>query len=286
MKDIIKVQGSEISVKRIENSNYISLTDMAKYRDINEPYIVIANWMRTQFTIDYLSLWEKLHNNNFNPIEIDRFKLQSGANGFTMTPRKWVDSTNAMGMYSKAGRHGGGTFAHIDIAMEFASWLSPEFKVYLITEFQRLKQSEATQHSLNWNLSRTLAKINYRIQTDAVREFLIPPELTEEQANFKYAEEADVLNMALFGKTAKQWREQHPNDAKTGNIRDYAPLEHLIVLSNLESINAMLIGDELPQKERLLKLNRTAITQLKSLYTDSRIDKLQGKTPQKRISSS
>lgn len=279
MKDVIKVQGAEIAVVNINGMDYISLTDMIK---AVEGEYFISNWLRNRNTLDFLGVWEQLHNPSFNYVEFDTIIKNAGLNRFRMSAKDWTSLTRAIGIVAKTGRFGG-TFAHKDIAFEFGMWLSAKFKVYLIHEFDRLKQNEAKQQSLEWNLSRTLSKINYRIHTDAVKEFLIPPELTPEQANFKYAEESDVLNMALFGKTAKQWRDEHPGDAKIGNIRDFAPLEHLIVLSNLESINAMLIGDNMPQNERLLKLNKTAITQLKSLYSDSRISKLQGQSPMKQI---
>lgn len=274
-----------ISIQLDENSDFFSLTDIARHKNAEAPDIVVQNWLRRYDTIEFLGLWETLNNVNFKPIEFEGFKNAAGANSFTLSPQKWIKATNALGLRSKSGRYGGGTFAHIDIAMEFASWVSPEFKLYIIKEYQRLKSTEVKQQSLEWNLSRTLSKINYRIHTDAIKEFLIPPELTPEQASLKYAEEADVLNMALFGKTAKQWREENPQDAKTGNMRDFAPLEHLIVLSNLENINSMLIGDKVPQNERLLKLNKTAITQLKSLYADKRIGKLKSQSLQRQIGS-
>lgn len=219
--------------------------------------------MRTRSTIEFLGLWEKLNNSNFKPIEFEGFKNESGKNSFVLTPQKWTNKTEAIGLFSKSGRYGGGTFAHKDIAFEFASWLSPEFKLYLIKEFQRLKEDESSRKSLDWDLKRALAKINYRIHTDAIREHLIPPELTGQQIHAIYAGEADILNMALFGLTAKNWRDQNPD--KDGNIRDYATTEQLVVLSNLETINALLLNENLPQTERLIKLNKTAISQMSSL---------------------
>ncbi len=261
-KEIIHAKGFEISVYTEDFKNeYISLTDIAKFKS-DEPFIVINNWMRGKDTIEFLGLWEQLHNPNFKPIEFDRFRNAAGANAFTLSPQKWIENTNAIGIVSKSGRYGG-TFAHSDIAFEFASWISAEFKLYIIKDYKRLKSEESSRLSLNWNLNRTLSKINYRIHTDAIKENIIPSNITKEQANFIYANEADVLNMALFGKTAKQWREQNPE--LEGNMRDYATIEQLLVLANIESMNAEFIRMQLPQNERLIKLNEIAIKQLKSL---------------------
>jgi len=233
---------------------------------------IIYNWLRNRNTIEFLGIWEQLYNPDFKPIEFERFKKQSGLNSFTMSPKKWIDSTNAKGILSKAGRYGGGTFAHKDIAFEFGSWLSAEFKLYLIKEFQRLKNDENERLKLEWNLQRTLAKINYRIHTDAIRESLIPPQLSKSQINFIYANEADLLNMALFGKTAADWRNENPD--KKGNIRDYASIEHLVVLTNLESLNSVFIRQGLSQSDRLRQLNGIAIMQMKSLLLNINIKKI------------
>ena len=223
--------------------------------------------MRSRSTIEFIGLWEILNNSNFKPIEFDRFKTEAGSNYFVLSPQRWIEATNAVGIISKSGRYGG-TYAHEDIAFEFASWISSEFKLYLVTEFKRLKLDENRRLSLEWNLQRTLSKINYRIHTDAIKEHIIPNIVTKEQILYTYAEEADLLNVALFGKTAKQWRDENPD--QKGNIRDYATLEQLVVLSNMESINALLIRQELPQNQRLVELNKVAITQMRSLagYTN------------------
>ena len=227
--------------------------------------------MRNRSTIEFMGLWEQFNNPDFNSIEFDGIKNMSGSNSFSLTPKRWIEETNAIGIVSKTGRYGG-TFAHKDIAFEFATWLSAEFKFYLIKEFQRLMEEESNQSKLEWNFQRTLAKVNYRIHTDAIKESLIPREITKVQASFVYANEADLLNVALFGLTAKEWREQNP-DAK-GNIRDEATIEQLVVLSNMESINALLIRKEIPQSDRLTELNRVAITQMKSLLKSNSIKKL------------
>ena len=270
-KNIIDVQGKAITIITRANKDYISLTDIAKYRNQEEPFSIINNWMRNRATIEFLGLWEKLSNPNFKPIEFERFKNEAGSNYFVLSPQKWIGLTNAIGIVSKSGRYGG-TFAHKDIAFEFASWISSEFKLYLIIEFQRLKDEENNRLSLEWNLQRTISKINYHIHTDAIKENLIPPELNKLQTQFVYASEADILNMALFGKTAKDWREANPQ--VDGNIRDYATLEQLVVLSNLESINAVLIHQGLEQNARLTQLNKIAITQMKSLIDNSNIKRL------------
>jgi len=270
----VVVQGKEISIFVKDQKDYISLTDIAKYRNEKEPFAIINNWMRNRSTIEFLGLWEKLCNPNFKPIEFERFKNEAGSNYFVLSPQRWIETTDSIGIISKSGRYGG-TFAHKDIAFEFASWISSEFKLYLIIEFQRLKDDENQRLSLEWNLQRTLAKVNYRIHTDAIRETLIPPELTKQQINFVYASEADLLNMALFGKTAKTWRDENPE--ALGNMRDEAAIEQLVVLSNLESMNAVLIRQNIPANERLQQLNQIAIAQMKSLTDNRHIKKLTGK---------
>jgi len=262
----IIVQDKEITVLNKEAGEYISLTDIAKYRNSEEPFSVINNWLRSRSTIEFVGLWEKLHNPDFKPLEFERFRNEAGSNYFVLSPRKWIETTDAIGIISKSGRYGG-TFAHTDIAFEFASWISSEFKLYLITEFKRLKQEENNRLQIEWNLQRTISKINYHIHTDAIKEHLIPATLDKAQASFVYANEADVLNMALFGQTAKQWREG--NHEKKGNMRDHATIEQLVVLSNMESVNAMLIDNGLEQRERLIRLNELAIKQMKTLLKHS-----------------
>jgi hypothetical protein len=259
---IINVKGTEIVLLRNEKDDFISLTDIARYRDSERTNYIIQNWMRTRNAIEFCGLWEQLYNPTFKSIEFDAFKNESGSNSFALTPQKWIESTNAKGIISKSGRYGG-TFAHKDIAFEFATWISAEFKFYFIKEFQRLKDDENNRLQLDWNLQRTLAKVNYHIHTDAIKENLIPAELTKQQVGAVYAHEADLLNMALFGKTAIQWRTE--NSDAVGNIRDMATIEQLVVLSNLESINSVLINQGLSQTQRLIQLNSIAITQMKSL---------------------
>lgn len=268
---IIKVENFEIVLYSKNSEDFISLTDMARYRDADRTNYIIQNWLRTRSAIEFCGLWEQLNNPSFKSIEFDAFKNQAGANSFSLTPQKWIETTNAIGIVSKSGRYGG-TFAHWDIAFEFASWISAAFKLYLITEFQRLKEDENDRLKLDWNLQRTLAKVNYNIHTDAIKEKLIPKELIKQQINFVYANEADLLNMALFAMTAKQWRDDNP-DAK-GNIRDAASIEQLVVLSNMESINAVLIHQGLKQSERLQQLNQIAITQMKSLLGNKTLKNL------------
>ncbi len=268
---IILVSGTAITVANRGEKDFISLTDIAKFRNSVVPFSVINNWMRSKSTIAFIGLWEKLNNPSFKPIEFQRFRNEAGNNYFVLSPHRWIESTNAIGIISKSGRYGG-TFAHRDIAFEFASWISSEFKLYLITEFQRLKDDENSRLNLEWNLQRTLAKINYRIHTDALKENLIPAELSRSQINLVYATEADLLNMALFGKTAKQWRDENPK--LDGNIRDHASIEQLVVLSNLESLNAILIQQGLPQSFRVRQLNAIAIAQMTSLMNNSDIKKL------------
>ena len=254
-----------------KQGDYISLTDIARYRNAKEPSAVINNWMRSRSTIEFLGLWEKLTNPTFKPLEFERFRTEAGSNYFVLSPQRWIESTQAIGINSKSGRYGG-TFAHRDIAFEFASWISSEFKLYLIVEFQRLKDEESSRLHLEWNLQRTLSKINYRIHTDAIKETLIPPAITKAQAGHVYASEADLLNVALFGQTAKQWRDNHPETE--GNQRDQATLEQLVVLTNLESLNSVFIRQGLPAPERLLKLNEIAISQMRSLLADHDIKRL------------
>jgi len=266
----IRVLGSEIAVRSVQDADYISLTDMARYKETGRTDYVIQNWLRNRNTIEFLGLWEQLNNPDFKPIEFDGFRSQAGLNSFSLTPKQWIERTNAIGLVSKPGRYGG-TYAHKDIAFEFASWISVEFKLYLIKEFERLKDEERKQ--LGWDIRRNLAKINYRIHTDAIKENLIPPELSPPQTNFIYASEADVLNMALFGMTAKQWRDSHPGEK--GNIRDYATMSQLVCLSNLENLNALFIQEKMPQAERLRKLNHIAIQQMETLTSDTGIRQLQ-----------
>ena len=250
----------------INKDDYFSLTDIAKYKNPEDPRFVIQNWMRRIDTIQYIGLWEQLNNPNFNRVEFDTFRSEAGHNYFTMTPKKWIDGVNAIGIISKAGKYNGGTYAHKDIALQFASWISPEINLYIIKEFQRLKADE--QKQIGWTVKRELAKINYCIHTDAIKDnIIIPLEITKEQASFVYASEADVLNVALFGMTAKQWREKNPD--KKGNMRDYAEVSQLVCLSNLESLNAYLIDNGVSQHERLIELNKAAIRQMKVLAEET-----------------
>jgi len=269
---VIQVKSVNINVWSSTNEDdYISLTDIASFKNHNEPKDVVKNWLRNRGTIEFLGLWEHINNPEFKGVEFDAFLFEAGSNSFTLSPTRWIEQTNAIGIISKQGR-GGGTFAHKDIAFEFASWVSAEFKLYLLKEFQRLKVDENDRLKLNWNLNRTLAKINYRIHTDAIKANIIPANLSKEQINQIYANEADVLNVAMFGKTAKQWRNENPDF--DGNIRDYSTIEQLLVLANLESLNAEFIKMGLMQAERLVKLNQTAISQMNSLATNKNIKKL------------
>ena len=265
------VKGKDVLLFSKEHIEYISLTDMAKSKDPERTNYIVQNWIRNRNTIEFIGLWEVIHNPIFKRIEFDAFRKEAGLNSFSLTPQRWIEKTNAVGIISKSGRYGG-TFAHQDIAFEFASWISAEFKLYLLVEFQRLKEEEAKTKSLEWNLQRTLAKVNYKIHTDAVKEHLVPAKITKEQENYIYASEADLLNVALFGKTAKEWRNH--NAGKEGNVRDYSTLEQLVVLSNLESINSVLIEQGLPQNVRLKKLNEIAISQMRSLLESSAVKKL------------
>ena len=261
-KETIHAKGVEIGIYTTDFENeYISLTDIARYKS-DDPTAVIQNWMRNRDVIEFLGLWEILHNADFKPLEFEGFKNQAGANAFTMSPAKWINGVNAIGIVSKSGRYGG-TFAHSDIAFEFASWISPEFKLYIIKDYKRLKSDENSRLSLNWNLNREISKLNYKIHTDAIKDNLIPPELTPAQIAYTYASEADMLNVALFGKTAKQWREQNPEEK--GNIRDSASINQLLVLANMESYNAILIEQGKEQSERLVILRDLALKQLKTL---------------------
>jgi len=255
----IKVENTEIVIVTVNENDYISLTDIAKYKT-DETSAVIGNWMRNRNTIEFLGIWETLYNPNFKPLEFEGFKKEAGLNAFTMSPLKWISNTNAIGFVVKSGRYGG-TFAHKDIAFKFASWVSVEFELYLVKEFQRLKEAE--QQQIGWSARRELAKLNYHIHTEAIRQNLIPPELTPQQTSVVYASEADVLNVALFGMTAKQWRDHNPE--LKGNLRDYAGINELICLSNMENLNAVFINENIPQTERLVKLNRIAIQQMSIL---------------------
>jgi hypothetical protein len=264
MKKEIEVNGLKINFKQEKEESYISLTDIARKKNPIEPKDVVKNWMRSKSTIEFLGLWEKLNNPLFKGVEFDSLLNESGSNAFTLSPSRWINSTSAIGLISTIGKNGG-TFAHSEIALEFASWVSTEFKLYLITEIKRLKIHENNQQNLQWSVQRTISKINYRIHTDAIKENLIPSSLTKEQAKIIYANEADLLNVALFGMTAQEWKNQNPT--LEGNIRDQASLEQLVVLSNMESINALFIQQNITSEERILQLNQVAISQMKSLLT-------------------
>ena len=273
VKAEINADGRQVSILSLgRNNDYISLTDIARYKS-DDPNDVIKNWMRGKDVIQFLGLWEKLNNPDFKPVEFDGFKMEAGTNAFTLSPQKWITATNAIGIISKAGRYGG-TFAHTDIAFEFASWISAEFKLYIIKDYQRLKNDENSNSSLGWNLNRELVKINYRIHTDAIKENLIPESMANKLQGIVYANEADILNVSLFGKTARQWRDENPG--LTGNIRDYATYHQLIVLINLESMNAELIKMGLSQNERVLRLNTMAIEQMSLLLRDISIEPIKG----------
>ena len=264
IKDTIHAAGVDIGIYTQDFENeFISLTDIARYKS-DDPTAVIQNWMRNRDAIEFLGLWERLHNPDFKPLEFEGFRKQAGANAFTMSPKKWIEATGAIGIVSKAGRYGG-TYAHSDIAMSFATWISPEFQLYIMKDYRRLKTDENSRLSLNWNLNREISKLNYRIHTDAIKENLIPPELTPAQIVYTYANEADMLNVVLFGKTAKQWKDENPT--VKGNMRDAATLNQLLVLANLESYNAILINQEKNQKERMELLRQLAVQQLQTLQT-------------------
>ena len=269
----INTKGVQVYTFQQNESDYISLTDIAKYKDNERTDYLIQNWMRTKDTIEFLGIWEQLNNPDFKPIEFEGFKNKAGSNSFSMTPKRWIESVNAIGMINKSGRYGGGTFAHKDIAFEFATWISPEFKLYLIKEFQRLKVEENERLALGWDAKRTLTKINYKIHTDSIKEHIVlPQKLSQKDATTTYASEADVLNKALFGMTASEWK--GANKDKTGNIRDYSDVYQLVCLANLETLNAEFIKMGLEQKERLLKLNEIAIVQMKSLLANNTVKKL------------
>ena len=270
-KQTIHINGSDIVVLKEKADDYISLTDMAKYKNAEATGIVISHWLSTRYALDYLGIFERLNNPDFNVTEFGNIRNEAGSNGFVLTVKQWVERTGAIGIISTPGRYGG-TYAHRDIALEFASWLSAELKYYMVRELQRLKADENDRLQLGWTLQRTLSKINYRIHTDAIKDILLPPEVTRERANFKYASEADLLNVALFGQTAREWRDAHPDDK--GNIRDFATLEQLVVLSNLESINSVLIRQGLSAPERLQQLNQIARTQMQSLLDNAAMKQL------------
>ena len=277
-KDLVKTEinviDNKIGIMRIGDVDYISLTDLARYADAEEPRLPIRDWMRNKEVISYLGLWESMNNKNFKGGEFATFKNEAGSNKFKMSPQKWIKETNAIGIVSKSGRYDGGTFAHPDIAFEFASWLSPEFKLYLIKEFERLKSNEMYQQKIEWHANRLLSKLNYVVHTDAVKNYIVPT-LTEEQKRFVYAEEADVLNVALFGMTAKEWRENNPKLAKDGNMRDYTDLLHLVILNNLENTNAEFIKLGMSQSERLISLNDSARNQMEILKNNNGIKELE-----------
>ena len=267
VKTTLEVKGTAITVLSQQEDDTISLTDIARYRNPEHTDDLIRNWLRNRNTVEFLGVWERLYNPAFNPVEFDGIRIQAGLNSFTLTPKQWIEKTGAIGIVSRAGRYGG-TFAHKDIAFEFASWISVEFKLYLIKEFQRLKLDENRRLSLAWNLNRTLSKLNYRIHTDAIKAHLIPSVVTPAQAAITYANEADLLNVALFGQTAQQWRAANPK--LDGNMRDYATIEQLLVLANIEGMNAEFIRMSLPQGERLKRLNAIAIRQMTTLTASSR----------------
>lgn len=264
----ISVEGKDITIILDKEQEYISLTDMLKAKDGD---FFISDWLRNRNTVEYLGIWENVYNPNFNYGEFATIRSQAGLNSYKLSVKDWVEKTNAIGLKATAGRYGG-TYAHPDIAFEFGMWISPKFKIYLIKEFQRLKHEENNHLKLDWNLQRTLAKVNYQIHTDSIKENLIPKEISKQQAGFVYASEADLLNVALFGITAKEWREANPD--KKGNMRDYSTLEQLVVLSNMESINALIIQQGLSQNERLIQLNKVAISQMKSLLASNTMNKL------------
>lgn len=271
IKTQMKVKDNLVSVIRIGNVDYISLTDLARYKNPIEPKDVIKNWLRAKTNIEFLALWEQMHNPNLKGVEIDTFKSEAGTHYFTMSPQRWIKETNAIGIISKSGNNGG-TYAHPDIAFEFASWISPEFNLYLITEFERLKQNESYQNKIDWSVRRELAKTNYRIHTDSIKENIIPT-LTEKQKLYVYANEADILNVALFGMTAKEWKDKNPT--LDGNMRDYANILQLVILSNLENLNSEMIAEGIDQKIRLEKLNTIAKKQYNILQNSNGIKKIE-----------
>ena len=273
MSKIIKIQSIDINVRLSKDDNdFICLTDIAKRKNIDDPRFVVQKWMSTKSTIEFMGIWEQIHNKDFNRAEFGTVRDKAGSNSFSMSPDKWIKITNAIGIVSKSGRYGGGTFAHKDIAFEFATWISPEFKLYLIKEFQRLKIDEDERLKSGWDVKRMLTKINYRIHTDAIKEYIIPPKVSTKEVNNIYASEADVLNKALFGMTAVEWRNKNPR--LEGNIRDYADVTELVCLANLENLNAEYIRAGLAQGDRLLRLNESAILQMKSLANNGSVKKL------------
>ncbi len=271
MKAEMNVNDNLVSIIRIKDIDYISLTDLARYKNPLEPKDVIKNWMRAKMNIEFLALWEQMHNPNLKGVEIDSFKAEAGTHFFTMSPQRWIKETNAIGIISKSGKNGG-TYAHPDIAFEFASWISPEFNLYLITEFERLKKDESYKKKINWSVRRELAKTNYRIHTDSIKENLIP-KLTESQKSYAYVSEADILNVALFGMTAKEWKDKNPN--VSGNMRDYANILQLVILSNLENVNAELTNQGMEQSKRLERLNEIAKKQFQTLQNSKSIEKIE-----------
>ena len=274
VQSVIHAKNVEISVvSNIGKEDYISLTDIASYKNPIAPKDVVKNWMRNRSTIEFLGLWEQLNNPNFNGVEFDSFKIQAGENAFTLSPRQWIQATNAIGIISKSGRYGGGTYAHKDIAFEFTSWISPEFKLYVIKDYQRLKEDENHRLALDWNVKRLVSRANYRLHTDAIKNNLILSELTQAQKGYVYAEEADMPNVVLFGKTAAEWRKENPN--LPGNMRDYASIQELLVLSNLESMNAYFIEQQISQPERMNRLHEIAETQLRNLTGNASTAKLE-----------
>ena len=283
MASISRITANGIEISVVDNKDtgtFLCLTDIARYRNSEDPAGVIANWLRIRNTVDYLGLWEQFHNPSFKLLEFEEFKNKAGDNAFTLSPKKWITKTNAIGIISKSGRHGGGTYAHSDIAFEFASWLSPEFKLYIIKDYQRLKKEEAKRSSIGWDEKRALSKVNYHIHTDAIQQFLIEDDFSSGEKYYTFASEADMLNVALFGKKAWQWREEHPIEHKRGeNIRDYASAEELIILINLESQNAELIKQGLPQDERYKRLREMVQQQMRVLLKNHTSDKLKKINP-------
>jgi hypothetical protein len=278
MEKKINIDGKEIVLFSNKDNYYISLTDIAKFKNEKLPGLVISHWISTKYTIEFMGFWEEINNPSFKLTEFSEIKNQSGSHGFVLSSKQWIEKTNSIGIISKTGRYGGGTYAHKDIAFEFASWISPKFKLFLIQEFQRLREEENERKSIDWDLNRSLAKINYEIHTNSIKENLIPKKITKEQKNQIYASEADILNIAIFGMTAKKWRIE--NKKKEGNIRDYANISQLVCLSNLESINALMIKEKINQKTRLIKLNEIAISQMKVLIKNN---KLLGNNLKKRL---
>jgi len=270
-RSTIEVQGTEIAILSDRQEDFICLTDIARVKNVDRSDDLVRNWLRNRNTVEFLGIWEQLNNPSFNSVEFDGIRMQAGLNSFSLTPKQWIEKTSAIGIVSNTGRYGG-TFAHKDIAFEFAAWISVEFKLYLIKEFQRLKEDENRRLSLAWNLKRTLSKLNYHIHTDAIKAHLVPPQVTAAQANMTYANEADLLNVALFGLTAKEWRDANPK--REGNMREYATVEQLLVLANMESMNAEFIRMELSQGERLKRLNEIAIRQMQVLTSASTIKQL------------